>query len=71
MWSTYEYETLARLQREEIARQLDIARIAARSAGRSTAPRRWRRLAATTLRAVATWLAPVPAEPTAVEPSAP
>ena len=69
MYSQYEVETLARLQREEVARQVAAVRRAAEAARDCTPNRAWRRYLAAALRAVAAWLAPTTAEPTAdVEP---
>jgi hypothetical protein len=62
MYSTYEVETLARLQREEVVRQVAADRLAQEATGTRKATRALRRHLATTLRALATRLAPVATE---------
>ena len=65
MYSPYEVETLARLQREEVARQVAAVNRAQEAARDRATTRVWRRHLATALRALATRLAPTTAEPAA------
>ena len=68
MFSPYEVETLARLRREEVARQVAANRLASEATkttrGNPT-PRPWRQYLATALRAAAARLAPTTVEPAA------
>jgi hypothetical protein len=65
MYSIHDIETLATLQREEIARQIAGARRADEALRARAATRAWRQHLATALRALASRLAPLTAEPTA------
>lgn len=65
MFSPYEVETLARLQREEVVRQVAANRLAQEAGRGNTTPRPWRQYLAAALRASAARLAPTTAEPTA------
>ena len=65
MFSPFEVETLARLQREEVARQVAAVRRAQEATRGAATNRPLRRRLATALRAMATRLAPAAGEPVA------
>jgi hypothetical protein len=62
MNSVHEIETLARLQRQEVARQVAAVRRAQGATRSNAAPRAWRQHLATALRVAAARLAPATGE---------
>jgi hypothetical protein len=62
MYSPYEVETLAKLQREEVARQVAAFQLAQKATRDRSTPRAWRRQLAAVLRTTARWLAPTATE---------